>query len=117
MDHLEKLLQALVMSQSSRGCFALADISEAIERHLNGACMDHDEIKNHERELEAENAELRRRLRIAGLNDKIETEEIPDARQVVSQLSNEELEVLISNGTYPDLCEEELAKRKGAKSA
>lgn len=49
----------------------LSDLSDLLNLDVEKACYDHDDQMNHINDLEAENAELRRRLIAAGLDHHI----------------------------------------------
>lgn len=75
MNALIQLLTRLHNAQKMSGSRAGIEINRAIDSLLDGAWRDLDEledIRQYTDELERENEELRRRLRAAGLNDKIE---------------------------------------------
>lgn len=82
MNALVQLLTRLHGAQKMSGTRAGMEINRAIDAYLNGAWRDLDELEDilqHADELERENEELRRRLRAAGLNDKIEEKEVEAA--------------------------------------
>jgi hypothetical protein len=70
-DHLTALLTQLTAAQKMKGSNALNEIVEALDKHLDKACSDHDTILDQNSDLERENMELRRRLRQAGVSDKV----------------------------------------------
>lgn len=73
MDNLEEVINAFArLIESKRNpLHALQDLAEKLDKHGIKALREWDEYKQHEQELEGENAELRRRLNAAGLNHRI----------------------------------------------
>ena len=78
MNTLYLLLRGLADAQQWKGTNAMVHTAKAISDHLDGAWEEYDQLENLKHdydELERENAELRRRLRAAGLSDKIGMED------------------------------------------
>jgi len=75
MNTLYLLLRGLADAQQWKGTNAMVKTAETLNSHLDGAWKEYDQLENLKHdydELERENAELRRRLRAAGLSDKID---------------------------------------------
>jgi hypothetical protein len=76
MKNLQKVMEAIARTKLKphNPHTAFAELLEVIGEHSDQALLEYDEAVQHElgyRELENENAELRRRLRAIGISDKV----------------------------------------------
>lgn len=73
MNNLEEVFNAFarLMDKPRNPLYALQELAEKLDKHGREALKEWDEYKQHEQELEGENAELRRRLRAIGISDRV----------------------------------------------